>query len=77
VAGRLALLHARGALAPHETIVVESILGTRFRGRVVDTTRVGSYAAVVPEVSGRAWITGRNELFVAPDDPLGAGFLLR
>ena len=56
---------------------IESILGTRFRGRAVRTARVGGCEAIVPEVSGRAWITGRNEIVIAPDDPLAHGFLLR
>lgn len=77
VSGRLALHHARQEVEVGEAIEVESILGTRFRGRAVRTTSVGEYAAVVPEVSGRAWVTGRNELVLAPDDPLAHGFLLR
>ena len=77
VSGRLAIHHARGEVAAEEEIVVESILGTRFRGRVISTTDVDGHAAIVPEVSGRAWITGRNELLIDPDDPLRGGFLLR
>jgi len=77
VSGRLAIHHARGELEVEEEIVVESILGTRFRGRVVSTAQVADHAAIVPEVSGRAWLTGRNELLIDPDDPLRDGFLLR
>jgi trans-L-3-hydroxyproline dehydratase len=77
VAGRLALHHARGEIADGQGIEIESILGTRFRGRVLDRTTVGPYEAIVPEVAGRAWVTGRNEIFIAPDDPLAEGFLLR
>ena len=77
VSGRLAIHHARGELDVGERITVESILGTRFTGRVLGTDQVGPHPAVVPEVSGRAWITGRNELLVDPTDPLAAGFLLR
>ncbi len=77
VSARLALHHARGELAAGEGIRVESILGTTFTGRIVRTTRVGAHEAVVPEVSGSAFITGRGELLVAPDDPLAGGFLLR
>ena len=77
VSGRLAIHHARGEVALGEEIVVESILGTSFRGRVVETAEVGPHAAVVPEVSGRAFITGRNEILIDPDDPLAEGFLLR
>jgi trans-L-3-hydroxyproline dehydratase len=77
VSGRLALEHARGRLPTAGPLVVESILGTRFRGRVVGEGRVGDLSAIIPEVSGRAWITGRSELLAAPDDPLRLGFLLR
>ena len=57
--------------------MVESILGTTFTGRVAGRGAVGRHPAVVPEVGGRAFITGRGELLVDPDDPLGEGFLLR
>lgn len=77
VSGRLALEHAHGRLPAGEPLVVESIIGTRFRGRVVGQGRVGALDAVIPEVSGRAWITGRSEFFAAPDDPLREGFLVR
>jgi trans-L-3-hydroxyproline dehydratase len=77
VSARLALHHARGELSEGEEIRVESILGTTFGGRVVRKARVGPHDAVIPEVTGSAWITGRGELLVAPDDPLGDGFLLR
>lgn len=77
VSGRLAVHHARGEVATGEQIVVESILGTRFTGRVAATARVGAHEAVIPDIGGRAWITGRNEIFVDPDDPLAEGFLLR
>lgn len=76
VSGRLAIHHARGELAEGEPIVVESILGSRFAGRIVGTAEVGGRPAVVPEVSGSAWITGRHEFFVDPADPLAGGFLL-
>jgi proline racemase len=78
VSARLALHHAKGELAESQTIVVESILGrhSTFSGRVVDTAQVGSYAAVVPEIGGTAFITGRHEFVLDPRDPLGRGFLV-
>jgi trans-L-3-hydroxyproline dehydratase len=76
VSGRVALEHARGRLAIGEPFVIESLIGTRFTGRVVRETNFGD-AAVVPEVEGSAWITGRHEFLVAPDDPLRNGFILR
>ncbi len=77
VSGRVALEYARGRLEPGQPFVVESILGTRFTGRVVRETTFGRYAAVIPEVEGSAWITGRGELWFDPTDPLREGFILR
>jgi trans-L-3-hydroxyproline dehydratase len=77
VSGRLALEFARGRLKAGEPFIVESILGTRFTGRVLRPTTFGGHEAIVPEVEGRAWITGRNEFLIAPDDPLREGFILR
>ncbi|MDX1578032.1 MAG: proline racemase family protein [Gemmatimonadota bacterium] len=77
VSGRLAILHARGLLAPHEPIEIESIIGSRFRGTIVDLTRIGDVEAVVPEVGGRAFLTGRHEFWLDPRDPWREGFLLR
>ena len=77
VSARVAIERARGRLAVGSPFVVESILGTRFVGRVVRSLRWEGYDAVVPEVEGSAWITGRSELWFAPDDPLPEGFILR
>ncbi len=77
VSGRVAIEHARGALKIGEPLVVESILGTRFVGRVVRETTFGPHRAVIPEVTGSAWISGRAELWFDPADPLRDGFILR
>ena len=76
-AGRVAQLVARGALALGEPIVNESIIGSTFGGRALERRMVGPFEAVVPEVSGRAAITGFNTWVVDPEDELGRGFLLR
>jgi proline racemase len=73
---RMAALHARGELALGEPFVNESVIGTRFTGRLVEETTVGGRPAVVPEISGRAWVTGRGEYVLAGDDPFPAGFAL-
>jgi len=73
---RMAQLHARGELGLKEDFVNESFIGTRFVGRLVDTTRVGGLDAVVPTVRGRAWITGMAQYLLDPSDPFPAGFLL-
>lgn len=77
VSARLALLDAAGILAPCEEVVLDSLLGSRFTGSISETTTCGSFPAIVPEVTGTAWITGRGELLVDPEDRLGEGFLLR
>jgi proline racemase len=73
---RMAQLHARGALALGEDFVNESLIGTRFTGRLVEETTVGGLPAVVPEVTGRAWITGMGQYLLDADDPFPAGFAL-
>ena len=55
----------------------ESLIGTRFTGRLVEEGRVGPHRAVTPEVSGSASITGYHTFVLDPDDPLPDGFLLR
>jgi proline racemase len=77
VSARLAIMKARGEIAPSEVIEVESIIGTRFSGRVVESTSFGPHAAVIPEIGGTAHVTGRHEFLIDPRDPLGEGFLLR
>ncbi len=77
VSARLALHHAKGDIALGETIVVESLIGSRFSGRVVEDTEFGPYPAVIPEVEGRAHITGRHDFFLDPADELRHGFILR
>jgi proline racemase len=73
---RMAALHARGALAVGEPFVNESVIGTRFTGRVVEATSVAGRPAVVPEITGRAWITGMGQYLLDADDPFPAGFSL-
>jgi proline racemase len=76
VSARLAILHARGEIDVDEEIVIESIVGSRFTGRVVEVLE-GDPAMVVPEVGGSAHLVGRSELWIDPDDLLGEGFLIR
>lgn len=76
-AARVATLHARGKLALGESFVHEGIVGSQFIGKVVATTQVGSYPAVIPSIEGKAFITGLHQFVVDPTDPLKDGFLLR
>ncbi len=71
---KMATLHAKGKLALHQDFVHEGILGTTFTGRLVEATRVGPYSAVVPTISGQAWITGIAQYVLDPEDPFPEGF---
>jgi proline racemase len=71
---RMATLHARGRLRLDEDFRHEGILGTVFTGRLIAETTVGQYPAVVPTLSGQAWITGVADYVVDPDDPFPEGF---
>lgn len=73
---RMAQLHARGDLPLHRDFVNESFIGTRFTGRLVGTAQVGGREAVVPTVTGRAWITGMGQYLLDPSDPFPSGFTL-
>jgi trans-L-3-hydroxyproline dehydratase len=77
VSARMALHHARGELHTGESMIIESILGTTFRGSVVKETQFGPFKSVIPEVEGTAYITGKSEFIIDPDDPLKHGFILR
>lgn len=73
---RMAQLHARGMLELHEEFVNESLLGTRFLGRLLADSTVAGTPAVVPEFSGRAWITGTATYSLDPGDPFPSGFMM-
>ena len=77
MSARAALHFAAGELELNERITIESILGSTMSVKVVEATRFGLYDAVVPEVSGTASITGRNEFYFDPDDPFRSGFIFR
>ena len=71
---KMAVLHAKGQLGLNEDFCHEGILGTLFTGRLVEETQVGPYRAVVPTLSGTAWITGIAQDVLDPDDPFPNGF---
>src|SRR5690348_914863 len=71
---KMACLHAKGQLPLNQDFVHEGILGTTFTGRLVGETRVGKYPAVIPTISGRAWITGFAQYVLEADDPFPEGF---
>ena len=77
VSGRAAIHYARKEIRLGEEITIESIIGSTFNVSVVKETVLGPYEAVIPKVSGRAFITGRHTFLIDPDDPLKDGFFLR
>ena len=77
VSARMALHYAKGEIKLNQSMIIESILGTNFKALPIKETKFGSYDAVIPEVTGNAFITGRNEFWIDPDDPLKNGFILR
>lgn len=71
---RMAVLHAKGKLGLNTPFPHEGILGTVFIGSLVRETQVGSFRAVVPRLSGTAWITGFAQYVLDPEDPFPEGF---
>ena len=71
---KMATLHAKGKLALGQDFRHEGILGTIFTGRLIEETRLGVHRAVVPTLTGRAWITGFAQYVVDPEDPFPNGF---
>lgn len=71
---RMAALHARGELPLHTDFVNESLIGSTFRGRLVGTEDVAGVTAVIPEVTGSAWVTGTANYLLDPTDPFPEGF---
>ena len=77
VSGRAAIHHARGELGACEELFIESLVGSTMGVEIVDHCVYGPYRAVVPRVSGDAWITGTATFVLYPADPFQEGFLLR
>jgi proline racemase len=72
----MAVIDAMDLLGEERPFVHESLIGTRFTGRVASRTLVGDYQAIVPEIEGSAWITGEHTFLIDETDPLREGFRL-
>ena len=70
---RLAVLHARGDIAPGQLFRHQSLIGSTFDSRVEEITTLGEYPAIIPSISGRCWITSFNQLVLDPSDPFPHG----
>jgi len=76
VSARMAVLHARGLLAKGQSLTATSIIGSQFIGRISDSFTLYDRSAIIPEISGRAWITGTYQLMLDPEDPWPEGYRL-
>lgn len=77
VAGRMAIHYTRNQIGINETMAIESITGSVFKGSVVSETDYGPFKAVIPQVEGTAHITGMHTFVIDPKDPMKNGFILR
>jgi proline racemase len=73
---RMALAHARGELGLDEPLVCESLIGSRFEGRLIGVATVDGIPAVIPKITGRAWIVGTAEFMLDSSDIFPRGFQL-
>ena len=76
VSARMALLHARGEMQIGETFTARSIIDSEFHGRIAETMVLGDIPAIIPEITGSAWITGTHQYMLDPDDPWPEGYRL-
>lgn len=74
VSARMALLHAKGEMTVSDTFTATSIIGSTFQGRIAGLAQVGAKPAIIPEISGRAWITGSHQYTLDPSDPWPEGY---
>ena len=77
VSGRLAIHYARGEVGVDEPIIIESVIGSKFIGKVFKETMFSQYKAIIPEITGEAFITGKHEFTIDPDDSIQGGVFLR
>lgn len=76
---KIAMLYAKGEIKENELFVYESVIGTQFKGKIVEVLGKKSgyeYPLVIPEITASAYITGINQIFIDPDDPVKYGFTL-
>ncbi|HCY87023.1 MAG TPA: hypothetical protein DHV36_17965 [Desulfobacteraceae bacterium] len=71
---RMAVLARRGELKTGDRFIGESVIGSRFNCRLEALTRIGDLEAIIPAISGRAWVTGTHQHMLDPDDPWPEGY---
>ena len=77
VAARIALLHAKGEVELNQPLMIESIVDGRMIVSALRKSEFHGKQAVIPEVSGRSYITGQHQFIIDPDDQFQTGFMLR
>ncbi|MCP5081638.1 MAG: hypothetical protein GY948_08075 [Alphaproteobacteria bacterium] len=75
-AARLVVMHAKGQVGIGDEVIMRSTIGSRFLSRIVGVTQVGDHNAVLPNISGRAWIVSNGEYGESADDPFPEGFTM-
>src|SRR5947209_2240323 len=73
---RMALFHHRGLMGVGSTFISRGLLGLDFRGRIAGETEVEGRRAILPEITGTAYLTGMSQFVFDPEDPVRAGYLL-
>ncbi len=77
VSARMAVLNASDKMRIGDTLTARSIIGSSFTGRIVEAVSIGDKAAIIPEITGRAWITGTHQHMLDPADPWPRGYRLK
>jgi trans-L-3-hydroxyproline dehydratase len=70
----MAVLHAKGLMQVGDRYIGRSVIDSKFEGRIIGETTVGNHKAIVPQITGRAWISGQTTLLLDPDDPYPDGY---
>ncbi len=73
---RMAVLHAKGQMKVGDRLLAKSIIGSEFEGEILKTVQLGDQIAIVPKISGTAWITGTHQVTLDPTDPWPQGYRL-
>ncbi|MCZ6675618.1 MAG: proline racemase family protein [Candidatus Poribacteria bacterium] len=76
LSARLAVMHAKGEARLGDTLLARSIIDSEFLGRIEEELSIGSTRAIRPSISGRAWLNGRRQLTLDPQDPWPEGYRL-
>ena len=74
LSAKMAILHKRGKIKIGEHLTAISIIDSEFTGQILGLTKVGDVEAILPEISGRAWITGTHQHMLDPADPWPGGY---